>query len=465
MQKHWLLMPALLGLLLAAAPTHAQPGPYAPSWESLDKRPLPAWYDDAKFGIFIHWGTYSVPAYAPTDVSVYAKYAEWYWKRLSDPKAEGNAAFRAFHERMYGPETQYADFARQFKAEMFDPDQWAGVLAGSGARYVVLTSKHHEGFTLWPSQYSWNWNAVDIGPHRDLAGDLATAVRAKGLRMGYYYSLYEWFNPLYKSDVQAYVDRHMIPQMKELVTRYKPDVLWTDGEWDHPSETWKSEEFLAWLYNESPVKGDVIVNDRWGKETRGKHGGHWTTEYGLMHDKNMLDEGIAHKWEECRGIGGSFGYNRNENLEHYMTSEALVHMLVDIVSKGGNLLLNIGPTADGRIPVIMQQRLHDMGDWLKVNGEAIYGTQPIGGAPTSGDVRYTRKGDAVYAIALKWPGGRLAVPNVRLGRGARVTLLGRDEAIAWKPQGGGIAFSAPALTVDEVPSRYAYVFKISGVQP
>ncbi len=183
---------------------------------------------------------------------------------------------------MYGPKHKYPDFAGQFKAELFDPQQWADVFVRSGAKYVVLTSKHHEGFCLWPSEQSWNWNAVDIGPHRDLAGDLTQAVKARGLHMGFYYSLYEWFNPLYKNNLEKYVDDHMIPQMKDLVTRYQPDILWTDGEWDHPSEKWKSTAFLSWLYNESPVKDQVVVNDRWGKETRSVHGGIYTTEYDLV---------------------------------------------------------------------------------------------------------------------------------------------------------------------------------------
>ena len=147
----------------------------------------------------------------------------------------------------------YQDFAPMFKAEHFDPAQWADLFKQAGARYVVLTSKHHEGFPLWPSEQSWNWNSVDIGPHRDLCGDLSTAVKEAGLHMGFYFSLYEWFNPLYRSNLEQYVDNHMIPQMKDLVTRYEPDIFWPDGEWDHPSEKWKSTEFLAWLYNESQI--------------------------------------------------------------------------------------------------------------------------------------------------------------------------------------------------------------------
>jgi len=194
---------------------------YEANWQSIDSRPIPSWFEDSKFGIFIHWGLYSVPAWAPTgpEIPTYSKYAEWYGKRLTDNDAVGKM-FQAHHLKTYGPDFKYSDFVKDFKAEMFNPDQWAELFEQSGARYVVLTSKHHEGFPLWPSEHSWNWNAMDVGPHRDLAGDLSKAVKKKGLKMGFYYSLYEWFNPLYKQDVNRYVDEHMIPQMKDLVNRY-----------------------------------------------------------------------------------------------------------------------------------------------------------------------------------------------------------------------------------------------------
>ena len=189
----------------------------------------------------------------------------------------------------------------------------------------MLTSKHHDGFALWPSRESWNWNAVDAGPHRDLAGELSAAVKKAGLHMGFYYSLYEWYNPLYKQDVNKYVDQHMLPQLKDLVMRYNPEILWPDGEWDQSDTTWRSREFLTWLYNESPVK-DTCGNQRpWGGESG--NGGFITTEYGSG------KPGLERPWEECRGIGESFGYNRNENLEQYASSEKLVHMLIDIVAK------------------------------------------------------------------------------------------------------------------------------------
>ena len=252
---------ALLWLsLLCAACAGAQT--YQPNWESIDRRPAPAWFTDARFGIFIHWGVYSVPAYAPVLPGKLA-YAEWYWHAITEGQKPGASPVDAgswdYHQRMYGADYDYRNFASQFRAELFDPDHWADVFARSGAKYVVLTSKHHEGFALWPSQEAsrtWGrpWNAVEIGPRRDLLGDLTAAVRAKGLRMGIYYSLYEWYNPLYLSDKPRYVAEHMMPQFKDVVTRYKPSIIFSDGEWDLPSSEWRSPELLAWLFNESPAK-------------------------------------------------------------------------------------------------------------------------------------------------------------------------------------------------------------------
>lgn len=435
---------------------------YLPSWESVDKRPIPAWFENAKFGIFIHWGLFSVPAWGPTEGNVYEKYAEWYWWRQSR-NGQPSKSFTDFHNQTFGENTKYEDFASGFKAEMFYPDQWAEVFKKSGARYVVLTSKHHEGFTLWPSAVSWNWNSVDVGPHRDLCGELTKSVKEKGLYMGFYYSLYEWFNPLYKNNLGKYVDDHMIPQMKDLVTRYTPDILWTDGEWEHSAEEWRSTDFLAWLYNDSPVKNSIVVNDRWGKGTRSKHGGIFTTEYDLVHEGNSKETKFEHPWEECRGIGGSFGYNRNENLANYETSKSLVHILINKVARGGNLLLNIGPTADGRIPVIMQQRLSDIGGWLQINGEAIYDTRkweqapPIKGETTT---YFTVKGNDLFVIVTNWQNTAIVVDGIKNAEG--VSLLGYSGKVRYSLSGGKIKIIPPAINPGNNPCEYAWVFKIKG---
>jgi alpha-L-fucosidase len=257
------------------------------------------------------------------------------------------------------------------------------------------------------------------------------------------------------------------------------------------SAEWRSPELLAWLYNESPVKDDVIVNDRWGSDTRHKHGGYYTTEYGA----GMPD--ATHPWEENRGMGFSYGYNRNEPLSNYRTGQELVWMFVDTVSRGGNLLLNIGPRADGKIPEVMQQRLKEMGDWLAVNGEAIYGTRAwsraaqwtdgtkpeqgfgefrvkydilelAGQQPRDGkavkQVFFTKKPDALYAITPGWPGATLTLKDVQSAPGSVVTMLGVATPLKWKQQGANLVIEMPKLMVDQLPCKYAYAFKVLGVK-
>lgn len=472
---------------------------YRPEWSSLQDRATPGWWRDAKFGIFIHWGVYAVPSFSPVGT-----YAEWYGERMhaGDKAMDGEPNFdmddsdqvRAFHEAHYGPHFRYENFAPHFKAELFDPDQWADVFRRSGAKYVVLTSKHHDGFTLWPSaeaDRSWGrpWNAGAVGPKRDLLGELTDAVREAGLKMGVYYSLYEWYNPLYRKDVDTFVEDHLHPQFKDLVTRYNPSVIFADGEWGHASAVWRSEELLAWLYNR-PESDEVVVNDRWGKETRHNLGGYYTTEYGAGLP------GGENPWEESRGMGTSYGYNRIEDIDDYSTAQRLVLTLVDTVSRGGNLLLNVGPTADGRIPVIMQDRLVAMGDWLAVNGEAIYGTttwersvqwgagkipefaveahgfvdydileQAL--TPKKGAARkelfFTKRDEALYAIAPKFPSSSLRIKNLRLADDVRIELLGAgDEPLPWKQSGSDILVDvAPRLLLELGSVKEAYTFKIS----
>jgi alpha-L-fucosidase len=308
---------------------------------------------------------------------------------------------------------------------------------------------------------------VDIGPHRDLCGDLTASVKKAGLHMGFYYSLYEWYNPVYRNDLNSYVDNHMIPQMKDLVTRYTPDIFWTDGEWDKPSKDWKSEEFLAWLYNESPVKENIVVNDRWGSETRSKHGGIFTTEYGLIGDKKGIGDANIHPWEECRGIGTSFGYNRTENLDSYSTSEDLIKLLVSTVSAGGNLLLDIGPEADGTIPVIMQQRLLDIGEWLDINGEAIYGTRAFIKSrkdeainpEANKTIFFTRKGNDLYIICLDWPKSDIVLQGIKT-QGTKAVLVGSVKAVKSKNSGNSVVITPPVMNPDDYQPAYVFKLKI-----
>ncbi len=463
---------------------------YEPRWASLDARPMPDWYRDAKFGVFIHWGVYSVPAWGKV-----GEYAEWYWHRVASGKPE-DVVWREFHAKNYGAQFSYVDFAPKFTAELYDAKQWADLFARAGVKYVVPTSKHHDGFALWPSaeaSRTWGrpWNASEIGPRRDVLGELAAATRERGMKFGLYYSLYEWFNPLWLEDRGAYAVKHMHPQFKDLISRYAPSLIFADGEWDLSSEAWRSEELLAWLFNESPSKDDVVINDRWGKDSRHRHGGYWTTEYAA----GMQDD--SHAWEESRGMAYSYGLNRAERVDDYKTTREFILVLIDLVSRGGNLLLDIGPAADGTIPPLMEERLLGIGDWLKVNGEAIYGTRfagrhcqwtegirqkqeygeykvkyglldEVGQKPKEGravkQVFFTKKPDALYAISVGWPGRELVLRDIRVHRDSVVSMLGVPGTLKTSLAGDVLTITLPEFGPDEAPCQYAYAFKITGAE-
>ncbi len=470
---------------------------YEPTWASIDERPTPAWYRAAKFGIFIHWGVYSVPAFAAVGVKGQNPFSEWYWHSLTegeklDPQVTGVGTL-AFHRRVYGSRAQYFDFAPRFTAELFDPDQWAEVFARSGAKYVVTTAKHHDGFALWNSEHAsrtWGrpWNSVDIGPRRDLLREIGAAVRGRGLKAGLYYSLFEWYNPLWLQDRGRYIAEHMHPQFKDAVEQTEPSIIFSDGEWDLTGTEWGAPDLLAWLFNDSPVAHEVVVNDRWGKDTRHIHGGYYTTEYA-----SGLASG-SHAWEECRGMGQSFGFNRMETAKDYQTQRQLILTLIDIVSRGGNLLLDIGPAADGTIPVVMEERLRAIGAWLSVYGEAIYDTrggkiarQWSAGAvpdakeakfmsgfsitrivdrPVAGEARvdafFTAKGDVIYAFLPRWPGSTLALNGIRMPRGAKAVLLHANQTLTFADLDGRVEIAFPPALQGASGAQVAYVIKLEG---
>jgi len=474
-------------LLLCLLATSQQ---YQPTWESLDKRPVPEWFKEAKFGVFIHWGVYSVPAWSPK-----GQYAEWYQHSLQAKAFKGKVT--DYHKNRYGEDFTYYQFAPMFKAELFNPDEWASLFEKSGAKYIVLTSKHHDGFALWPSKEAtktWGipWNAMDAGPKRDLLGDLFKAVRKTSVRAGMYYSLYEWYNPLWRNDKDLYVTKHCWPQMKDVINTYQPDVFWTDGEWDASDTVWRSKEFLTWVFNESPVKDKIVVNDRWGKGIRFHHAGIYTPEY--QPDMDFKD----HYFEESRGMGFSYGYNREEDAWDYNTAQVLILHLLDKVSRGGNFLLDIGPDGHGKIPPVMQERLLEIGKWLKINGEAIYGTtrwkEPFQWSEgnreykpkkddwkTGGDVMlkltvdpdpgyavreifFTHKKNALYAILPQWPSsGKVILKDMNV-TGGKISLLETSQSLKFKNIGKNTEITLPAFDPNKIKSNYAFVIKIEGVK-
>lgn len=467
---------ALLFLVLAGILFEANAQSKIMSWEEIDQRKLPEWFSDAKFGIFITWGIYSVPAWRKIDTTNrYASYAEWYYARVMDNKANGGYDF---HRKNYGENFDYHDFAPMFKAELWDPEFWAKTIKDAGAKYVIFTAKFCDGFTMWKTNniHKQNWNAVAVGPKRDIVGELTDAVKKNGLKMGLYYSIPEWESIPRKADSSEYfiekkhtdkygikpaiyVDEIFVPEIKEMVLNYKPSLIFSDaGEWTFDDTFWKTREMLSWLYMESPVKDEIVTNDRWCKGMPGKHGDYFSSEY-----KDASDTVLNKKyWEESRGMGGSYGLNRAENLENYRSSGELITEFIDIVSRGGNLALNIGPSADGCIPVIMQQRLRDIGDWLKVNGEGIYGThkgsitkEQSGGQP----VYYTQKGGSTYAFFTQWTKSPLVL-SLPAGKVSKVSLLGYKEQLKWQVKGYKLEVVLPPLTINELPCLNAWAIRI-----
>ena len=250
-----------------------------------------------------------------------------------------------------------------------------------------------------------------------------------------------------------------LPQMKELVEKYEADIIWTDGEWDLTDEELLSVEFLHWLYTESKMRETVVVNDRWGKKCRGRHGGHYCTEYGHSEGLDKAKTTAVHPWEECRGIGRSFGYNRFETTAQYMSGEELVHLFVRIISGGGNLLLNIGPDAEGLIPPIMEDRLLQLGAWIAANAEAVYGSRARAAGPHScgKTLFFTEKPAALYAISTVYPAEPIRIPGAA---GVKdVTLLGQDVRVDWRAEGDALVVSLPAGV--HLEGRYAWTFRLA----
>jgi alpha-L-fucosidase len=469
--------------------------------ERIPGHRAPPWFEDAKLGIFIHWGLFAVPAWAPVlppgetmldvlrrtpgELGARLPYAEWYANALripGSPTAEHHAA-------TYG-DAPYEDFRKPFEAGLddWDPDRWADLFARAGARYVVLVTKHHDGYLLWPSDVP-NPNRPGWNAPRDVVGDLAAAVRRRGMRFGTYYSVgLDWTwedlpivepadalaciprDPAYV----AYVDAHL----RELVDRYEPSVVWSDI---GSPPGFDLAAFLADYLRKVP---DGTINDRWvvppAVLTRprvrtavnaavrvvlprlpemGPSSGHPLADFRTP-EYSSPPAATHHKWEATRGMGAAFGINTNEPDDRLIDPDELVRSLVDMVAKNGNLLLNVGPDATGTILDRETTRLAALGAWMDINGEALVGTRPwVDAAATTTEgieVRYTQADGAVYAVLLGTPDGTTVTlpglasqahrPVILLGHGPLGTAVtGDDLVLAW-PAVGPIG-PAPALRI------------------
>lgn len=463
---------------------------------AMQARELPQWYDDAKLGIFIHWGPFTVPAFAPTDLDIndiftshyddaliYTPYTEWYWNALQYP----DSATFEYHRTHYGEDFPYQNFGELFKQAIhnWNPDVWAEQFAAAGAKYVVLTTKHHDGFLMWPSKYT-NPNLDNWYSERDLVAELAAAVRARGMRFGLYYSGgFDWAwntegfgrtitelmsgTPI-DSGYANYIDSHF----RELIERYEPAVLWNDICYPGGKTLWP---MIADYYNQVP---DGVINDRYAdanlpvwilrneslrriadnvlKMLLRSNGGDMTALLGGdiqphydYQSKEYLeaDRILTEKWEATRGIGHSFGYNRAEPESNLLSERELIEGFIDTVAKNGNLLLNVAVKANGEIPLSQVTRLDALGEWLHVNGEAIYGTRPwirASGETADGEeVRFTTKQGALFAIVFadRTVTGDIRIRDLGMEDITGITLLSYGE-VSWSADGDELLISVPA---------------------
>ena len=462
-------------------------GPYQANWPSLEKCQVPAWYLDAKFGIFIHWGVYSVPAFDN----------EWYPRNMYK---HDEVVFR-HHLETYGSQSQfgYKDFIPRFKAEKFDARAWAELFKKAGAKYIVPVAEHHDGFPMYDCSFT-DWSAAKMGPHRDILGELAKAVREQGLNLGAssHRAEHWWFydqGMLFDSDVkdpryaglygpaepertqpdQAYLD-NWLARTCELVDKYRPELIWFDWWIEQPAFEPYKQKFAAFYYNRGAEwKRGVAINYK--KEAFPERAAVLDIERGKLDTLRPIF------WQTDTSVSiKSWGYIANDS---FRTPDSLVDDLVDIVSKNGCLLLNIGPRSDGTIPEEVQKILLSIGRWLSVNGEAIYGTRPwkvygegptqvIGGSfkDTAGksftaqDIRFTTRGGKLYAIALAWPEQeqrRVTIRSLAAGSpGAprkirSVRMLGSKAHLKWTQNADGLAVEFPA----EKPCDYAFALEIA----
>lgn len=472
---------------------------YEANWQSLRQYKVPDWFRDAKFGIFIHWGVYSVPAYG----------SEWYPRMMySDSiwspqgkleKAEASDVYK-HHIKTWGPLDKfgYKDFVPMFKAEKFDANEWVSLFKEAGAKYVVPVAEHHDGFAMYNSSHT-RWNSVNMGPKRDVAKEIAEAVKKNGLKFGLsshyafnwsYYNKKEGFDTndpqfedLYGRKHAHYADmdntfqKHWWNRTKEIIDNYKPDILWFDFYLDRPEMAPYHPKLAAYYYNKGVEwNKSVVLQD--------KNFNYPSFPQGIVVydvERGSLSATREDPWQTDTSIGeNSWSYVSNWISK---TPNRLIDDLIDIVSKNGNLLLNIGPKADGTIPEDQKQVLLEIGKWLKVNGEAIYGTRPwksFGEGPTqiskghhsegknkaftSEDFRFTQKGDVVYAIALDWAkDGKFLIKSLGEKAGLvktaikNVQLVGGNNKLKWEQEKEGLEIKVDG----NAPTDYATVFKIT----
>jgi alpha-L-fucosidase len=426
---------ALLATSGPASRAEGEPAARGPARAAVDDRT--AWFRDAKFGLFIHWGVYSMIGRE-----------EWARTLLQIPREE------------------YARIAEGFNPVHFDPDEWAALAKGAGVKYIVITSKHHDGFAIYDSAAS-DYDIMSAAYGRDILGLLADSCRKAGIPLGFYYSIMDWHHPDYlprrdwetgRSAKGADFGRYMdfaVAQVTELVEKYDPAVLWFDGEWEHSNEEQRAFEIERLLLG---LKPSLLINDRLFRREPG-HGDFGTPENFVPATGVRNPDGSPRLWEACYTMNwNGWGYNRYETEFH--SASQLIRQLVEIVSKGGNLLLNVGPQPDGRIQPEFVARLERMGEWLAANGEAIYGTTAsvFERLPFFG--RVTVKDRTLYVHVMGWPrDGKIVLPGLRTDVEKAYLLADRDKALRHRRAGSDVVISLPGKAPDPDASVVAVELK------
>jgi alpha-L-fucosidase len=470
---------------------------YQPAWNSLMTHATPQWFKDAKFGIYTHWGVYSVPACGPNGA--------WYPHNMYREGTTQNE----YHLATYGTPSEfgYKEFIPMFTGEKFDPDEWAELFKKAGAQFAGPVGEHHDGFAMWDSALT-EWNAARMGPKRDVVGELEKAIREQGMRfmVALHHAENWWFfphwkkeydtsdarysglyGPLHNTDAEPGTEffdqekpsKEFLERWKaktlEVIDKYRPDMLWFDFGLRGVHEQYK-KELLAYYYNREREWGrEVVVTYKWHDLVPG------TAVVDL--ELGRMGELTYHGWLTDTSVDDQGAWSYVQDADYKSVSE-LVHNLVDNVSKNGYLLLNIGPKANGEIPEPARECLLGIGRWLDVNGEAIYGTTPwmtYGEGPTvmkktgyfseeqeveyaAQDIRFTAKDNVLYAICLGWPGEQLTIDSLKrlyASEICSVKMLGIDAALDWSLTEGGLVIKTPA----ERPCEHAYAFKIVRGRP
>lgn len=404
------------------------------------------WWHDARFGMFIHWGVYSVPAGKYKGVEV-PGIGEWIMDKAKIPVKE------------------YEAFAREFNPVKFDAAEWVRIAKDAGMKYIVITSKHHDGFAIWDSKVS-DYDIVDYAPYgKDVIKMLADECEKQGITLCFYHSIMDWHHPDANAENWVkYREKYLKPQLKELLTGYgKLGILWFDGEWIKEWTEDQGKDLYNFVRNLQP---DILVNNRVGKGRQGMQGmskdNTYAGDFGTP-EQEILSTASVFPWESCMTMNNTWGFKTSDT--NWKSSETLVKNLADIVSKGGNFLLNVGPTSEGLIPSPSIERLKEMGDWTKINAEAIYGVKQLKNYKEGDDIRYSMSADGkiINAFIFNWPKKELNIKQIKPVENSRIHLIGLEADLKWKfDESKGLTIELPDQAA--LPCKYVWVLKIEGTE-